>query len=759
MLNDILDILRDIAEIIARNGDYSVVLPRIAGVLADKLKVDVCSVYVLNGEELILTATRGLKAQSVGHVTLRVGEGLTGHCFESQEVLNLSYPEQHPKFKFFQNTGEECFKSYLSLPLTVGGRCVGVLVLQRRSPERFPDEVVDMGKSISAQLANIILNASIMKALAATPMVVEPKPTEPSRAQLMLRGMAANAGIAVGRAVVFEATDLIEEVEHANCENPVKELELFRKAVDLTKAKTIELEKKALSMISEADASIFNAHLLFLEDPSFLKGVAGEIGGNGHTAEFGVKTLFKLYEKRFLGLQDQVFKERLMDMKDVMLRLLETIKAMKGGSATGQAWAEGRDQVLIAKELLPSDLIRMPVDSIIGIVTERGGLTAHVAILAKALEIPALMGVKDATRLVGDDDEVILDCHAELMYARPTELLKSEYREMAKPEVEPESDDLGQAFTADGVGLALRGNISLICETATLAKYGAQGIGLYRSEFLFMVRDYLPSEDDQFKVFSKIIKAANGEEVYIRALDVGGDKPIPYLNMTKEDNPALGNRGARFLLSRRDFFKSHLKAILRAGAGGKLNLLFPMISAEDELLDIKSILAEVTEELVAKAVPHAASYRLGIMLEVPSALFELERLIPLLDFMSVGSNDLFQYLFAADRGNETVAARYQPLGPVFLRVLRDIGALFKLHPDKTLSLCGEMAGNPLCAPFLVGCGFRELSMSPRLVPQVKKTLKAFTVAECEDLLAAAVGMGGSEAVRRLSEEALAAKGL
>jgi phosphotransferase system enzyme I (PtsP) len=764
---NLLYLLRVISEIIARSDDQSVALAAIVDALAENLKVDVCSVYVYEeaSDALVLAATKGLHRDSVGKVRMKPSEGLTGHSFREGELLNLADPASDSRFKFFAETGEERFKSFLSAPLTVGGRRVGILVLQRVRAERFRPAVVDMVTALGTQLAHLILNARMLEALAGASTAgagaVADGRREPG--QVMLRGNAANQGIAIGRVVIFKPVDFIEHIEHGSHAGAELELELLARAFALTKEKTIDLEKRALTLISEADASIFNVHLLLLEDRSFVEKITAEVTREGHTLEFGIARVFKEYEKRFLALGDRTFRDRSMDLKDVSLRLIETIRELRAGTEHAGGHIpplDGTRCVLVAKELLPSDLVRMPAGAVVGIVCEKGGVTAHVAILAKALDIPALMGVKGVTEIAAAGDECIVDCHAEVAYVRPNELVRTRFHELAAArEFAAAPADKGPAVTRDGQALILRANIALVCETPLLAAYGAQGIGLYRTEFLFMVRDYLPSEEDQYRIFAKIVAAARGEDVTIRALDIGGDKPVPSIAFPHEDNPALGNRGLRFLLSRPDVLRPHLRAILRAGAGGRLKILFPMVASREEVVQVRAVLDALTLELDAARVPRAASYKVGIMLEVPSAVFALDRLIGAVDYMSVGSNDLMQYTFAADRTNEAVAGPHQNLHPEFLRLLAAIARTFRTHPEKELALCGEMAGNVLAVPFLIGAGFRDLSMPPKRIPVVRRVIGAFSASECEALVAEAVELATPEAVASLITAALADRGL
>ena len=761
MINKLLAILREISEILTHTNDYNVVLGDIVKILSKDLEVEVCSVYVYDkqSKELVLKASDGLNEESVNVVKITPGEGLTGRSFKKREILNISMPKKHPHYIYFKSTGEEKYNSYLAMPLTVSSKCVGVLVIQSKSTNRFPHEVVDMVKSLSTQLANLILNTNILDELSVGDN--QPIADGLQEGQVMLRGIAVNPGTVRGRACVFATKKFFEGSVRGATVPPDEELAFLEASIKLTKEKTAKLEENALSMISEIDASIFYVHLLFLDDITLINRIRDEITGNHFSLEYSVTLVFKEYQKKFHKLEDQVFRDKIMDLKDVLLRLLESARQIKEGR-TEQAGLTPTDDkmVLIAEELLPSDLMRMPLDNIVGVVCERGGVTAHVAILSKALGIPALLGVKKLLEQVKDSDDIIIDCHSELLYINPSNEVSQQFEEIMS-----DSEDLDfvvdkrPVTTADGHRIKLRGNIALISETSLLAQYGAEGVGLYRTEFLYMVRDYLPSEEDQYRVFSRIIKEAQGEEATIRVLDAGADKPIPYINTTSEDNPALGNRGIRLLLKRQDILRPHLRAILRAGVFGKLKLLFPMVTNIDEMLRIRQIITEIENELKAENIDYATDYKVGIMLEVPSTVFGLNKFIDEVDYMSIGSNDLLQYTFAADRGNEEVADIYNALDPIFLHILETIGANFRGIEDKHVTICGEMAGSIYCAPFLIGAGIYDLSMAPRMIPKIKNVISKFTLKECENLLNEALLLNSAEAVIDLIKKDLTDKGI
>ncbi|MFA6102594.1 MAG: phosphoenolpyruvate--protein phosphotransferase [Victivallaceae bacterium] len=758
-MGKLLTVLRNISEVIAKVEDSGEVLTKIVKILARNLDVDVCSVYEYDKDsnQLVLTATCGLNPEAVGRVMMAPGKGLTGTCFKNKEIINIENPAKHPDYIFFGNTGEEKLNSYMGVPLATGGRVVGVLTLQRQKQEPFSSSVVDMARSLSPQMANLMLNAGMLRSLASD--TVSGHMEKGLKDSIMLKGVAVNPGVARGEAFKFKTRDWLNEAEHETHNDHKKELELFETALARTRENTIKMETRALSMISEADASIFNAHLLFLEDKTILDEIKREIAIENHSLEFSIAIVFKRFEKKFLQLPDKTFRERLIDFKDVMLRLLESVKMLRNQlEDSSLIETKSKQWILAAHELMPSDLLRLPIDNLSGIVCEKGGVTSHVAILAKAFEIPALLGVADIMSKVNNYDEIILDCHAEKVYINPPENIKAQFDDLLRASEAAETKIVeGPAITADGTGIALRANISLICETSLLKKYGAEGIGLYRTEFLFMIRDYLPGEDIQYDVFSKVVSESNGD-VTLRVLDVGGDKPLNYLNIPHEENPALGTRGIRLLMAHPDVLRTHLRAVLRAGKLGRIKILFPMISKLEEVHFVRAMLKEVEESLKREHIEYATDYLVGIMVEVPAVFIGLNKFIEYVDFVSIGTNDLQQYIFALERGNNAESAS-DCLSPVFLQIMADIGAVFRARPEKGVSVCGEMAGNPLAVPLLIGAGIKDFSMPAKVIPLIKKTISVFSEKECRDLLQRALKMDSAGEVAAMQKSIFAVKGL
>ncbi|MDD3119730.1 MAG: phosphoenolpyruvate--protein phosphotransferase, partial [Victivallales bacterium] len=606
--------------------------------------------------------------------------------------------------------------------------------------------LADMVRSLSTQLANLILNTKILRGLQEVPQ--KPVKIPPARDQVMLHGSPTSQSITFGRAFLFLKDDVFSAIEKSTVADPDAELKLLDKALQLAKKKTLELERKALAMISEADASIFNVHLMFLDDQSVLGKVREYIRNDLYSLEYAISLVFREFEHKFLQFADQTFRDRSFDLKDVMLRIIEGAAIIKnrGDNATVVS-PESTQLILVAHELLPSDLIRMPVDNIMGIVCEKGGATAHVSILSKALNSPAILGVKGIIGAIRDHDEILLDGHTGRVYVRPGAQVKEHFKDILSNEKTfEEHHECGPTLTTDGIDIRLNANVSLICEVAALSHFGARGIGLYRTEFMYMVRDYMPSEEDQINVFAKIFRQVSSE-VTIRVLDVGGDKPLPYVPMPHEDNPALGYRGIRLLLDRKGLFKVHLRAILRSAAAGKLKLLFPMVSMIGEIIEIREVLQEVENEMHVRGIPHAENYKIGIMLEIPSLLFMLDTILPYIDFVSIGTNDLLQYTFAIDRTSEIVGHHADPLEPAFIKIMKTVGDFFRRHPDKELAVCGEMANVTQGIPLLIGAGIHELSMPPKFIPKVAQVVKKVNSAECRILLDKAIRLNSAAEVK------------
>lgn len=549
------------------------------------------------------------------------------------------------------------------------------------------------------------------------------------------------------------AKDVVDAVPVEYATDREAEKVLFESAMHLARQDTRELQKEAAKILAEADVSIFYAHLLLLEDPMLLRRIKDALA-QGFTLRFALKTVADQFAMDLQTLDNELLRERLADLKDVLLRVSQAAANLKSGTATlsrRQRLLSGSKRLVVARELLPSQLIRLPLANLAGIISEQGGTTTHVAILAKALQLPMVVGVEQAAARIRQDDDLILDCSTGTIYVRPMPDIVEKFlpairhHEMRRRHA---SLPMRPAKTKDGVSVRLGGNISLISELPLLESYGATGIGLYRTEFMFMVRAAYPTEDEQYHVFRRIVEGCATNSVTIRVLDVGGDKALPYVDFGQEGNAFLGWRGIRFLLSNRDYFETHLRAILRATAHGNVNILLPMVADVEELLEAKAVLRSAQKSLVKAGIPVASDYHLGIMLEVPAAVWGLPAMMPHIDFVSVGTNDLIQYCFAVDRGNVKVARWFRQFHPVVLRILKDACDICHQH-GKIISICGEMAGIPAAAPLLLGAGLRYFSMNPWKIPAVKSIVNRVSVRDCEKLLRQALACTQSPEIEQL----------
>lgn len=729
-------VIQGISEIIAQTKDYREGLRLTVENLADSLAVDSCSIFVFNEKrnQLVLEATYGLNQSDVRKIRVSTSRGILGRCFRTHDVINLATMQEDPDFQSFGVEREEEYSSLLLVPLTVAGKCIGILGLNRMTREEFSEEYVDLTRAIASPLAVFIINAGLSEKIEEYE-----HETRKAGAEIIVEGIAITDGVVRGSAYFLIGGEFLDSVLPAKTEDLKEEKKLFSKALKLAAKDTMQLQDEAAQILAEADAAIFYAHLLLLEDPTLMKRVTEELE-EGYTLRSALKIVAQRFEEELSRLDNDFMRERVLDMKDVIFRIFQAADEVEGvvqPAGKPSKLKKNSRPIVVTRELLPSQLIRLPLANLAGVVCEQGGATTHVAILAKALQIPMIVGAEGALKTIDRGDPLILDCATGYCYVLPSRAVLRKFHHALKfhkkgwEEIDPHA---GGPLTSDGELIRLGGNVSLISELPLLEKYGAMGVGLYRTEFMFMIRSVYPSEEEQYQVFKRIVEAGRGASVTIRILDVGGDKPLPYVNFDKEMNPYLGWRGMRFLLSNRDYLEPHLKAILRTTVHGRVNLLFPMISDIEEILIIKEILQNVENELTQKGIPFNKNYHLGVMIEVPSCLWALQDILPHIDFVSIGTNDLIQYIFAVDRGNSRVAKWYRQFHPILLRIIDEVARTVHNYPEhRTISLCGEIAGNLHGLPLMLGAGVRYLSMNPWRIPKIKRNLHKLDISDCQAL--------------------------
>ena len=568
-----------------------------------------------------------------------------------------------------------------------------------------------------------------------------------------LKGIPASPGVAIGPAALYRPRP--PEVVARAIDDAAGEWRRLRAAVDTARDEIDALHRRAVAQVGADEAAIFEAHLLFLQDPLLVEATRDRIYSEKINAEAAWQRETAAMAATYREMADDYMRARAADVEDVAQRVLRGLMGVAPPSLDFAAPA-----ILIAADLTPSDTARLDRERVLAVCTELGGATAHSAILARALGIPAVVGLGHAVWQVAEGQHVAADGNAGVLWLQPDEAQVASLTAQREAWLETQRRDKaagqGTAATPDGRRVEIAANVGSPNDVAPALEFGAEGVGLFRTEFLFMDRAAAPSEEEQFEAYRRAARAAGGRPLIIRTLDVGGDKPLPYLDLGEEANPFLGWRAIRFCLERPDVFMPQLRAILRASAAEdgprNVKLMLPMIGAPAEVHAARAMLATAQAELRAAGVPYDEGMEVGIMIEVPSAVAVADQLARLVDFFSIGTNDLTQYVMAADRGNARVAELASAFQPAVLRMVRD-AATAAHDAGIWIGMCGELAGNPLAAPVLVGLGLDELSMSAPSIPAVKAAVRRFSLADAQRIAAAALALDSAEAVARFLQRA------
>lgn len=741
MASSELHIIRRIGDIISECAEHHEGLRLAAEYLAERLHADACSILGFNEitQQLIMEATYGLGQDTVHRIRLEVDEGITGHCFATGQIVNTGRMTEHPAYVPCVAEGRAGLNSLVSVPLVAGGRRIGVLNLWTKRATRFPDKTISLLQTLANPLA-VFLRSSHLTEYSRAEAGGPGRQTPP---QLILYGTPITDRMVRGRAYFLVDADVFAEMSLEYSGDIAEEKALFQKVVAAAREDTIELQREAELVLAETDAAIFYVHLLLLEDPA-LTGRIDRALDQGFKLRYALKVAWERFEEEVGQLATAMARERLADIKDVILRMYQAVDEVEGVSQRlkqQRRVSRIRRPIVVTRELLPSQLIRLPLINLAGVVCEQGGMTSHAAILARTLQLPMLVGAKDAMTAIRKNDDLVLDCATGQCFVRPPRPVIRKLNAVLRSQdfrKDPTRRIVrGPALTADGTAVRLGGNVSLINEFPLLELHGAEGVGLYRPDFLFLIRNTYPGEDEQYAVFRQVVSAVTDTSVTIRLLDIGGDKLPPYMTFGREDNPALGLRGTRFLLSRPEFLDPHLRAILRTTVHGYVNILLPMVSCLEDLLEAREAIDRAADQLRVEGTPFEERFRIGIMLEIPAAFWSLPQMLPHVDFVSIGTNDLVQYMFAADRANNHVRPWFRQCHPVILNMIKQ--TCEQCAASKvSVSLCGELAGNPLAVPFLIGAGLRFLSMNPWRIPDVRDTIAEIEVKECRRLLGRAL---------------------
>ena len=743
-------LLRRLREVMAEPVSAQERLDKVVVLIAANMVAEVCSVYVLRVDgTLELYATEGLKHEAVHQTVMRADEGLVGLVASEANPINLSDAQAHPAFSFRPETGEEIYHSFLGVPILRAGNTLGVLVVQNRARRTYTEEEEEALQTTSMVLAEMIASGEL-SALA------RPGAEPVARHSMRLEGTALSDGVALGHVVLHEPRVVITDVI---ADDVPKELKRLDAAIATLRADLDRLVEHRDLADGGEHREVIEAYRMFSYDQGWAHRIR-EAVSTGLTAEAGVERVQSDTRARMLRAADPYLRDRLHDLDDLANRLMRVLM--------GHDHAPSREQlpenaIIVARSMGPAALLDYDRKRLRGLVLEEGGLTSHVSIVARALGIPAVGEIANATGLVEPGDAIIVDGSTGDVHMRPPVDIEIAYGERVKLRARRQAQYRAlrdkPCVTRDGKDVTLLINAGLLVDLPHIVETGASGIGLFRTELQFMVADTLPRTGEQLTLYRAVLDAAEKRPVTFRTLDIGGDKVLPYLRNIEEENPALGWRAIRLGLDRPGLLRAQVRALLRAASGRELKLMFPMIAMVEEFDKAKSLVEVELTHLRRHGHGLPERVEIGTMLEVPSLLFQLDELLGRVDFLSVGSNDLMQFLYAADRGNARVSARFDPLSAPVMRALKDITDKAKKHA-KPVTLCGELASQPIGALALAILGYRSLSLSPSAVGPVKAVLLDLDCRKGEEAILPLLQQPvGSVSIRSKLENFAAAEGL
>ena len=702
-------LLRQIREAMAGGGPVQARLDVAVQIIARSMVAEVCSLYLRRGSgDLELFATQGLSPAAVHVTKLKPGEGLVGEIVRQGRPLNLSDAPNHPAFAYRPETGEDPYHAFLGVPLLRGGRAIGVLVVQNRTERVYGDEEVEDLQIIAMVLAEMVAGGELISQGALKDVEIAPHKPE------WLKGVRFAEGLAFGTAVFHEAPVAPEQL--LSDDSAAEEVRL-NTAVDALKSQIDSLLEGQHGLVG-ASIEVLETYRMFAHDRGWYRSLL-EAVRSGLTAEAAVERVRSEHRARLGQARDPYLRERLHDLEDLNDRLLRHLTG--DGSAAQRDLPD--DAILIARNLGPADILEYDRGRLKGILLEEGSAASHAGIVARALDIPCVGRLSGLRDRVSQGDAVIVDAESGEAYLRPRpdviSALQARLAVHAQRRAEFARLRDTPAFTRDGVKVTLLMNAGLAVDLDILKETGAEGIGLFRTEFQFMVAEELPRFTAQTQLYERVLDASEGMPVTFRTLDLGGDKILPYLEAEREDNPALGWRAIRMGLDRPALLRLQLRALIAATRGRELRVMFPLVATVEEFRAARALVEHEVNWAQRRGRPAPSRLRVGAMVEAPSLIWHLDALLPMTDFVSIGTNDLMQYMFAADRGNPRVADRYDPLSPPALRAL---AAIQKgcAETGTPVSVCGEMAGRPLEAFALIALGYDHLSMPPGGIGPVKR---------------------------------------
>jgi phosphotransferase system enzyme I (PtsP) len=776
---DRVSLLADVAEIVSRSHDLEETLANVTELVSKRLDADVCSIYSADAERqtLRLASTIGLDKDAVGRVELPIGDGLVGLAAKRGEPIAIEHARSDPQYHYFPETGEERFESLLAAPLIVQGVVIGVIVIQTVEPRRFDEPDIELMQTCASLVAPVVANAQLLALMSSSDdegleavsriagsygmRAIESEDESrqrPPRAEknVTLKGLATARGVAIGPIFRMDKPVDLERMPYQPSEDVAQEHADFKAAMTAARCQIEDMRDIVRERFGPEFAAVFHAQIQILEDKGFLLNVTQAIDRTKNAREALLHVLAN-YRKTFERIEDPYLRERGTDIADIGQRVMGRLLGVRD-----HVGPMSRGSVVVVDQLLPAIFAELEMDKVSAIVAEHGGQTSHGVIFARTLEIPAVTGASGLLREAREGEMAIVDGATGTIYLSPDDALTREFQKAQHQyEIAVEHLDAMRerpAETLDGHRVRLSANAGLLADLRLVEKHGAEGVGLFRTELLALAHRGFPSEEEQGQLYQRVVEFIYPQTVTLRTLDLGGDKGIPNIGLDDEENPQLGCRSIRLTLENRWAFRAQLRAILRASTLGNLKLLLPMIGNLDELREAKSVIDDVRLELEREGSAFDRDLKVGIMIEVPSAAITAKVFAQECDFFSIGTNDLTQYTLAVDRGNERVAHLYDSLHPAVLQLIAMSVSAAK-EAGIPISVCGEMATNPLAVPILVGLGIEELSGTPAAIPVVKEIIRALDSGDVEaDARAALIARTAPE-VHAIAARRLRAAGL
>jgi phosphotransferase system, enzyme I, PtsP len=721
-------LLKRLRELMAEPLEPQERLDQIVRQIARNVVAEVCSVYVLRADGVLeLYATEGLNPDAVHLAQLKMGQGLVGTIAASAQPLNLSDAQSHPAYRYLPETGEEIYHSFLGVPILRTGRTLGVLVVQNKAQRNYREDEVEALETTAMILAEMIATGELKK-------ITRPGIELDLTRHVAIDGDSYNEGIGLGYVVLHEprivVTNLLNEDTDQEIRRLADSLGSLRISIDNM------LSRREVSMEGE-HREVLETYRMFAHDQGWVRKLEEAIR-NGLTAEAAVEKVQSDTRARMMRLTDPYLRERMHDFDDLANRLL---RQLTGYTTSVAGKVANGDAIIFARAMGAAELLDYPRENLRGLVLEDGAVTSHVVIVARAMGIPVVGQAAGVVALAENGDPVIIDGDDGKVHLRPVPELQVAYQEKVRLRAKRQEQFRAlrsvDPVTKDGERINLQMNAGLLVDLPQLVDSGADGIGLFRTELQFMIASTMPKTEEQEEFYRSVLNQAGKRPVTFRTLDIGGDKVVPYFRPHEEENPALGWRAIRLALDRPGLLRMQLRALLRAASGGELKVMLPMVTEVAEIRQARELLQREVQHLSKFSHPLPKKLQFGAMIEVPALLWQLDELMQEVDFVSVGSNDLFQFSMAVDRGNARVADRFDNLGRPFLRILRSIVDAGKRNKTP-VTLCGEMAGKPLSAMALLGIGFRSISMGPAAIGPVKAMLLGLDVGMLAEIMAAAI---------------------